>query len=231
MSQPPENEPMAQNDPLEMLYDSKFAPVSYLDAFFGSINENSLLYSPESLSKLLQGLLNLLTHLDYHTTQLSRDISSDLDTLKKLLAPVLSADNEMSGTSRLDYYVSALKNTVDSLHTDLLSTREKLQKPPADDPIDSLLELKAAKIRLQDILKVLQNAKTLIGGDPLLITLDTFQNLLNLLQESLRSRLRANPPDQQVRSDIAELKALLPLFRQFPNFGPTYAKFISKLEE
>lgn len=227
------------NDPLAMFFDEKFNPTSYVDALFLSIAGSEDKFSKQLLTRLSSTLLDVITHLDYQTNEISRDLEAKFEALKSLslnLAPVLETEPvEVSNdNTRLQYYVSALHNTVDTLQEELIEANEQLKKDSGGQlaAVESLILLKRVKQNIQQVLKVLQSARDMLGHDPSLVTIDQFQHLLNLLFDSLKNQLRSKSEKEieATLTSIKQLRELSTVFQQFSAFGPAYNRFIARLD-
>ncbi|QRG38381.1 hypothetical protein FDK38_002788 [Candidozyma auris] len=227
-----------QDDSLAMFFDKDFEPVSYVDALFQSISGSDSKFSKSSLARLSSTSSDVITHLDYHTNEISRDSASKLESLKNLsssIGPSMESDTEPNNdNTRLQYYVSALHNTVDSLEDELSQAQKSLQKNESGQSVavESLILLKRVKHNIQKVLKVLQSARDTLGHDPSQITIDQFQHSLNLLYDSLRSQLRSQSREELEASkrSIKALRELSTVFHQFTAFGPAYSRFIARLD-
>ncbi|PSK39812.1 hypothetical protein C7M61_001620 [Candidozyma pseudohaemuli] len=226
----------AQSDPLTMFFDDNFNPTSYVDALFHSITGSDNKFSKQLLARLSSTLLDVITHLDYQTNEISRDLALKFDNLKTLslnLAPAIETESTDDNT-RLQYYVSALHNTVDTLQEELTDANEKLKKDSGEQlvAVESLILLKQVKRNIQQVLKVLQSARDMLGHDPSQVSIDQFQTLLNLLFESLKNQLRSKSQKEldATLTSIEELRKLATVFHQFSAFGPAYSRFIAKLD-
>lgn len=228
----------AQNDPLAMFFDDNFNPTSYVDALFHSITGTENKFSKQLLASLSSTLLDVITHLDYHTNEISRDLATKFETLQDLslnLAPSVDSETaDLSNNTRLQYYLSALHNTVDTLEEELIEAGKKLKQDSGSQllAVVSLILLKKVKQNIHQVLKVLQTARDMLGHDPSLVTLDQFQHLLNLLFDSLKNQLRSKS-DKELEAtltSIEQLRELSTVFHQFSAFGPVYSKFIARLD-
>lgn len=233
---------LLQDEALAMFFDDDFSPSNYVDALFQSIigettPENR--YSKQNLSRLSNKLLDLTTHLDYHTNELSKELASKIDTLRKLSASVVAMDYEQNGsdeTSRLQYYISSLKNSVDTLQGDVAAARQQLvsQKHVAEsDPVETLIQLKIVRENILKVLSILQNARKMVAGGSETVNVDEFLNTLNFLFETLKTRLKESENDGEtleLQATIQEMRSWAPMFQPFTNFGAVYLKFVTRLE-
>lgn len=225
-----------QEEALAMFFDDEFSPAGYVDALFLSLVGAQDAYTPKNLAKLSDKALDLITHLDYNTNEISRELARKIEQLKKLSGAVLSGDYDLSST-RLQYYIDLLKNSVESLQSDVDTARRLLstQKLGTDgNPVEVLILLKQVRANIARVLNVLLNARKMVGATgELPVSVDDFQASLNALGETLRTRLREG--DDEERAELAEtvkeLRSWVPLFQPFSRFGPIYMKFVVRLED
>lgn len=228
-----------QEDPLAMFFDDSFNPTSYVDALFQSITGSENKYSKQLLVRLSSTLLNVITHLDYQTNDISRDLAAKFEALKTLslnLTHGSEVDAEGSNeNTRLQYYISALQNVVDKLQQETLEANQQLNKEIGGQQpvaVESLVLLNRVKLNIKHVLKILQSVRDMLGHDPSQITIDQFQHLLNLLHDSLKVQLRSkSEKEAKIASNtVKQLKELSHIFSHFTTFGPSYARFITKLD-
>lgn len=230
-----------ENESLNMFFDEDFSAASYVDALFQSITGSSDTYSRANLAKLSTRLLDLMTHLDYHTSEISKEIADKILHLKKLSVSVVSGagidgDSNTDETTRLRYYIDSLRNSVEALQGDVERARKQLDPQiilPEADPVEVLIQLKNVRVNIGKVLQVLQNARKMVGGtENQSIGVDDFREALNMLHEALRTQFKdgTDSDKKELTYTVAELKSWSPMFQQFTQFGPVYVKFIIKLE-
>lgn len=230
-----------ENETLAMFFDSDFSSVTYVDALFQSITGSSDKYSKANLAKLSTRLLDLMTHLDYHTNEISKQLAQKINELKKLSMSVVPGgldDNKtVDGTTRLRYYIDSLKNSVDSLQSDIDQAKSQLDPQrllQEADPVKTLIQLKEVKVNIGKVLLVLQNVRKVVGGaDTQSVGLENFQDTLDALHETLKRQFEdgSEADKKELSETVEQMKAWAPLFQQFTHFGPVYHKFTSKLDE
>lgn len=233
-----------------MFFNEEFSPANYVDALYLSISGTTDRYSPQTLGSINSKTQDLLTHLDYNTNVLLRELEKKMEQLKKLSSPIgvseYVAVEENAGTanpdtSRLQYYVDSLKNAVETLGSDVETVRKELAHRNIEetvdstpgDPIESLIQLKEVKTSILNVYHVIQNARKKVGGHAeRAISDEEFQTALLLLYEGLRGRLReANEEERtEITETVKELRSWVPIFQPFTRFGPVFVKFVVKME-
>ncbi|QBM87129.1 hypothetical protein METSCH_B03280 [Metschnikowia aff. pulcherrima] len=240
---------VSNDETILMFFNDDFNPTSFVDALFLSIAGPTDRYSPQSLSETNAKTQNLLTHLDYNTNVLLRQLEAKMEQLKALHSPIGLSEyvllEESSGStdadiSRLQYYVDSLKNAVETLSMDVDKVRREAVQPIPDaqevghgDPIESLISLKEAKSSILKVYHVIQNAQRKVsGGANLAVSDEEFQSALQLLYESLKIRLREGGAEDkaEIAESVKELRSWVPMFQPFTKFGPIYVKFVAKME-
>lgn len=230
-----------ENESLAMFFDEEFSASSYVDALFLSISGSSDKYSRANLSKLSNRLLDLMTHLDYHTNEIAKELAENISTLKKLSVSVVSgvgldAESSLDDTTRLKYYIDSLRNSVENLQNEIEQARARLepQNQAADaDPVEVLIHLKVVRVNIGKVLQVLQNARKLVGRtENQSVGVEDFQEALNLLHETIKGQLKdgTDADKEELTQTIKDMKSWTPMFQQFTQFGPIFVKFIVKLE-
>lgn len=220
-----------------MFFDEQFNSADYVDALMENLADPADKYLPESLARMAGRVLDLLSHLDYSTGEISRELTDNMARLEKLGQPIGAADD----TSRIDYYLNSLRNSVETLEAEVQNVRLNLhtlstkESPAAQEvaasPVKTLIALKQVRANILLVLQVLQGARALFPGvDAQAIAVDEFQEALGSLRESLEAQKREGALEEFSKT-IDDLKLWAPLFLPFVQFGPVYAKFASRLDE
>lgn len=235
---------MAQvnDESLSMFFDSDFNPSNYVDALFQSISNNKLqsqIYSKNNLQSLSNKCSNLVTHLDYHTSELSNNLISQIETLQnssKIITQGLNNDevlNALNDMTRLQYFINTLNNSILLLQTDIKQVNEELNVNNESQPesINNLIKLKGIKNNLNQVLAIFERLNSITINNPDSTTVESFQSSLNTLYDTIRNQLtnEENEINQLLVTNINELINLLPLFQNLINFYPIYKKFTAKL--
>mmetsp|Transcript_3200 Transcript_3200/g.3584 ORF Transcript_3200/g.3584 Transcript_3200/m.3584 type:complete len:246 (-) Transcript_3200:3795-4532(-) len=230
------------DESLSMFFDSDFNPSNYVDALFQSISNNKLqsqVYSKNNLQSLSNKCSNLVTHLDYHTSELSNDLINQIETLQnssKVITQGLNNDeivNTLNDMTRLQYFINTLNNSILLLQTDIKQANEELNGNLESQPesIDNLIKLKSIKNKLYQVLVIFERLNSININNPDSTTVESFQSSLNTLYDSIRNQLNneKNEINQLLVTNINELINLLPLFQNLTNFYPIYKTFTNKL--
>lgn len=234
---------MAQinEESLSMFFDADFNPSNYVDALFQSISGNqpqSLIYSKKNLQSVSNKCSNLITHLDYHTSELSSNLIDQIESLQnssKVITHGLNSDEEFNGLNemtRLQYFTNTLNHSVLLLQSDIKQANEELNINKAQpESIDKLIKLKSIRNNLNQVLIIFEKLNSICSNNADSITIDSFQVSVNSLYETIRSQLNneQNEINPILVENINELTNLLPLFQNLTNFYPIYKKFVNRL--
>lgn len=227
-----------QDKALAMFFDEQFSSTDYVDALMENLADPTDKYLPESLTRMSGRVLDLLSHLDYSTGEISKELADNMARLEKLAQPVGSAEN----TSRIDYYLNSLRNAVETLESEVQNVKLQLRtqnghdqahaaEEAATNPVTTLIALKEVRANISQVLQVLQSLRALFPGvDAQSITVDEFLAALGDLHQTLKAQAREGGLEE-TRRTVEELVAWAPLFLPFLQFGPVYAKFAARLEE
>lgn len=231
-----------EDETLHMFFDPGFNPVEFIDALYLSVADSSDKYAPSSIKRASNTTQELITRLDYNTTEIVAELSAKLDQLRKLTGSVriseLDTDSPYSNTStaeskRLEYYAEVLQHSVETLAEEVENTQAQMKPRLASLPLETLSKLKKADENLLSTNKLLINVRRTIGNmDKSPISLEKFQEQLTALQESIQSRIRDGTIEdkEELVKTIEEMRSWTPVFQPFAHFGPVFAKFISRLE-
>lgn len=227
-----------QDKALAMFFDEQFSPTDYVDALMENLADPAEKYLPQSLARMATRVLDLLSHLDYTTGEISKELADNMQRLEKLAQPIGAADD----TLRIDYYLDSLRNSVETLESEVQSVKQELRTQTAKDtlpageeaakgPVQTLITLKEVRANILQVLQVLQGVRALFPDvDAQAITVESFLAALTALQETLKTQAREGVLDE-LRKTVEELKTWSQLFVPFVQFGPVYAKFVGKLAE
>lgn len=134
-----------QDEAASMFFDEEFNPASYIDALF-----NGLDYSKTNMNKLINISNKLITHLNFLVNQLNSEINGKLQEISKL-----TTETNLNNSTRLNYYLKLLQNSIMSLNEDLDVPEFKELVI-----INKLVNYKTVKQHMLETLKVLQFIKT-----------------------------------------------------------------------
>lgn len=243
--------------PIEMFFDKDLSPVSYVNSIYQSILESSdgnerpsathpkVMYSAESLARLSSSISSLVAHLDYHTSELSSNLTTQINILRQNSAKLgqkCATDQPLLAepSTRLEYYVNMLKNSILSLESDLSAVNKQIadesmvyfaanQNLP--DPIGTLADLKAAKANLERVVSVFTTIHELAPSPESKdsVSPKQFEDMLHDAQQALQQEM-AGPSAQNAIPKIEALIELLAVFQGSNRFFPIYKKFSQELE-
>lgn len=225
-----------RSDALQMFFNDDFSPAAYVDALHASLTANANPYSPQTLAAVSSKSHDLIAHLDYNVNEVLRELARKMDHLKKLSGTIGALEfsqtsyPELSDSTRLQYYVDALRHAVEMLKANVDSVkRESSPNVLRDgDPVDSLIRMKAVKANILAVRSLLVDVQLKTGLLAPAISDTQFQITMLSLHESLRARLRDEP--DAVADIVKQLRSWVPLFQPFTKFGPTFVKHVAKLE-
>lgn len=224
-----------------MFFDPSFDPVEFVDALFLSVTKTGDKYSPANVKKASSITQELITRLDYNTTEIVTELAGKLEQLRKLAGSIKVADltkeplniETSVGGKRLDYFADVLRHSVETLSEEVEEAQSHMAPKLASGPLETLSKLKLADDNLLKTNSLLLNVRRTIGNlDKGSITLEQFQDQLAALQETIRTRIREGTSEDrdELSKTIQEMKTWIPLFQPFAHFGPVFAKFIARLE-
>ncbi|CCE79381.1 Piso0_001440 [Millerozyma farinosa CBS 7064] len=227
---------------IAMFYDPEFNAVTYVNALLQSLSKpqyQTQTYSKDNLQVLSLKCSNLLTHLDFYTNELSRDLTEQLETLQNASDIVTqnidaSDSNNVKGINRLQYYVNSLNNSILMLQNDLQNVNNKITVNNIGHPkaVETLTTLKHAKSQVEKVIEIFENLNALAPKESLdSVTVESFQHGLTNLAGQIHAQLSTTTKEDLslVLDGIDELINMLPVFEDLTNFYPAYKKFTKTL--
>lgn len=197
---------MLQDDSVSMFFDEEFNPASYIDALFAGSD-----YTKSSLNKLINITNKLITHLNFLVNQLNNEINGKLQEISKL-----TTETNLNNSTRLNYYLKLLQNSIMSLH-------EELDVPEFKELalINKLVNFKTIKLHMLEALKVLQFIKTNFSD----LNIRNFESNLMKVFNSIMSLT-----DLQDKLDnLSYLVDCSDVFKNMNQFHMIYKKNLPKL--
>lgn len=232
----------SREESIAMFYDPEFNAVTYVNALLQSLSKpqyRTQTYSKENLQALSLKCSNLLTHLDFYTNEISRDLTDQLETLQNasdiVTQSIDSGDtNNVNGINRLQYYVNSLNNSILMLQNDLRSVNNKMAVNSIGQPktVETLTILKHAKSQVEKVIEIFEKLNALAPKESLdSVSVESFhQGLANLASQIHTQLSTTTKEDSSVVLDgIDELINMLPVFEDLTNFYPVYKKFTKTL--
>ncbi|CDO91917.1 unnamed protein product [Kluyveromyces dobzhanskii CBS 2104] len=223
---------------LNMFFDEDFVPQAYVDILLSS-------FQTDQLDELKTNCSGLLSKLDYYNGNISKELESTIQRLQKPAELIVySASEEQQGTTKLEYYLDTLANSVNLLEIDVKDIDKQLLELNSryDDSsgiTETLSKLTAAKKHLEtvkrsfDLLKTIMEISIQEDQDKLQnISTEDFKLALATLQETVFVTLNqplSDSSDLLKKIDaFIELKHILKGLKKF--YGP-YTEFSQAIQK
>lgn len=186
------------------VFDDEFNPSTYIDKLVTSVTQQNSTtsttpstYSKQSLTKLSHTINQLITHFDYYVSDIANNsLHEKLEMLDKssTLIHTSSASEEQGGTSRLQYHLNILDNSIISLQSELteINNTIELNESINNEAVQTLIQLKLVKnnlITVIDVLETMNNSLSKVNENKLTYTVDEFQLILDELLGSIKQQL------------------------------------------
>ncbi|SCU87428.1 LAMI_0D06062g1_1 [Lachancea mirantina] len=239
---------MSQSDVfLDMFFDEEFVPQAYLD----------ILLSPESgdLNDLQIISSSLISKFDFNMGHLTKELNSTLQTLQKSTErlSMSSETYEDITTTKLDFYLDTLGNSVKALERDIrgIDTHFEnldLQHSEAAQTQNDLRDLEKIKLRLLEALRWFEQIRSIASialegidrqEDFQNIPLASFKEALAILERTVIENLEkvakarqeesVQVTEEELLQKIADLKELKSAFLGLPKFLAAYGEFIDRI--
>lgn len=229
---------------MSMFFDDEFNPSTYIDKLVTSVTQQNSTtsttpstYSKQSLTKLSHTINQLITHFDYYVSDIANNsLHEKLEMLDKssTLIHTSNASEEQGGTSRLQYHLNILDNSIISLQSELteINNTIELNESINNEAVQTLIQLKLVKdnlITVIDVLETMNNSLSKVNENKLTYTVDEFQLILDELLGSIKQQLSSTGDNSVLLAHIAKLINLQNVFLKLNNFNPVYKRFITKL--
>lgn len=229
---------------MSMFFDDEFNPSTYIDKLVTSVTQQNSTtsttpstYSKQSLTKLSHTINQLITHVDYYVSDIANNsLHEKLEMLDKssTLIHTSNASEEQGGTSRLQYHLNILDNSIISLQSELteINNTIELNESINNEAVQTLIQLKLVKnnlITVIDVLETMNNSLSKVNENKLTYTVDEFQLILDELLGSIKQQLSSTGDNSVLLAHIAKLINLQNVFLNLNNFNPVYKRFITKL--
>ncbi|CCG23561.1 hypothetical protein CORT_0D07280 [Candida orthopsilosis Co 90-125] len=229
---------------MSMFFDDEFNPSTYIDKLVTSVTQQNSTtsttpstYSKQSLTKLSHTINQLITHFDYYVSDIANNsLHEKLEMLDKssTLIHTSNASEEQGGTSRLQYHLNILDNSIISLQSELteINNTIELNESINNEAVQTLIQLKLVKnnlITVIDVLETMNNSLSKVNENKSTYTVDEFQSILDELLGSIKQQLSSTGDNSVLLAHIAKLINLQNVFLNLNNFNPVYKRFITKL--
>ncbi|SCU87618.1 LAFA_0E07822g1_1 [Lachancea sp. 'fantastica'] len=229
---------------LRMFFDEQFVSFGYID----------LLLSPDEQIGGLQSISStLLSRLDLYTDRLTTQLESKIRKLRKPteLLTYTNANTEVERTTKLQYYLDTLSNSVKDLKDGIAKVETELEdqnpKGSTDNAksVQALQDLNLVKNRLIKVSVCLADLRAIviasfegIGEDeiPQTVTLADFEDSLNVLGDILcadfkRCLTEETPASRNVAllDKVLKYEELRNAFKCLAKFGSAYDVFVDRI--
>lgn len=148
------------DDLLKMFFDEDFVPQAYVDILLSS-------FQTSQLDTLKSSCSTLLSRMDYYTGNLTRELETTIQKLQKPAELILYSSNEgQQGTTKLEYYLDTLSNSVSSLELDVHRIKTELEEmnkqyESSNAITNTLAKLTVAKTHLLSVKKYFDSLKSI----------------------------------------------------------------------
>lgn len=227
---------------MSMFFDDEFNPSTYIDKLVTSVtHQNSTTsttpstYSKQSLTKLSHSINQLITHFDYYVNDIANNgLHEKLEMLDKSSALIHTSADEQGGTSRLQYHLNILDNSIISLQSELAEINKTIESNESinNEAVQTLIQLKLVKNNLLKVIEVLEttnNSLSKVNENKLAYTVEEFQLILDELLSSIKQQLSSTGDKSILLTHIEKLINLQYVFVNLNNFNPVYKRFTTKL--
>lgn len=227
------------NDPLlDMFFDDDFVPQAYVDILLSS-------FQTSQLEELKTNCSSLLSKMDYYSGHITKELESTIQVLQKPAELIIYAANEeQQGTTKLEYYLDTLANSVNLLETDVKAIDKQLEElnskyEDSNEVTETLSKLTAAKEHLVtvkrsfDLLKTIMDISIQDDQEKLQhISLDDFKLALLTLQETIIITLKK--PQNDATDLLKKIDAFIELktvLKGLQKFYIPYTEFAQAIQK
>ncbi|SCU82416.1 LADA_0C05116g1_1 [Lachancea dasiensis] len=211
---------------LEMFFDEQFMPLAYLD----------LLLSPDGpLGETHSMSSSLLSRLDLYTDRLTSQLESTVHNLRKPteLLSYTGVHTDLGDTTKLQYYLDTLSNSVKDLKGDIETVNVQLSNLKVENAesirtTEALHDLNLVKSRLLQVSKCFEDLRAIaiasfegVGKDeiPQIISSNEFKRSLKQLQDLLCTEFEESLSRESSQSRNEDLLRKL---KNYEDLRPTF---------
>ncbi|SCW01003.1 LAFE_0D02938g1_1 [Lachancea fermentati] len=237
---------MASNDDmLKMFFDEDFIPQAFVDVLLSSQNTQ--------LNELRVVSSSLLSKLDYYTGRLTQELEVSIENLQKPAEPLayLSTASESGKTTKLEYYLDTLANSVKTLEGDISKVTKQLNdmkviNEESQRTVKKIKDLENVKLKLSKVLDVFEKVKSLVvismGSDkqnenipsiPITdfkLSLKTMQDAINSSLKSASTNESSDERNEELLQKINFFVEMKPIFKGLTKFYPAYSEFVEQIK-
>ena len=270
MSATQKNEPKPDKDEiLEIFFDENFVPQAFVDILLSSTKAQDQCQLQHTSSALL-------SRLDFYTRHLTSELESTIWNLEKLSERLPGTwdegavqksvgsddvnsiaeryiDSQMSGASKLEYYLDTLGSAVRSVESDIQMVDNDLsqlneQFTDDTDVIEQTKQLELVRGRLNDVLKMFRLVQSICGisgsdatkkqQDGQNVSLEDFKLSLSTLAETISESLNkaqseesAGERNAPLLDKVDNLIRLAPMFKGLGQFYDVYEEFSNNISK
>lgn len=266
MSATHNNESKSDNDEiLEIFFDESFVPQAFVDILLSSTKT-------QDQRQLQHTSSALLSRLDFYTKHLTSELEKTIWNLEKLSERLPGTwdegvaqksigsgdvsnmkdhyvDSQISGASKLEYYLDTLGSAVRSVESDIKKVNEdlsELDKQFSDDTdvIEKIKELELVRGRLNDVLGMFTRLQSISGisasdkASNQNISLGDFKVSLSTLADTITESFdKAQGEESAEERDVALLDKvngfvrLTPMLKGMGQFYDVYEDFSNKISK
>lgn len=226
------------DDLLKMFFDEDFVPQAYVDILLSS-------FQTSQLDTLKSSCSTLLSRMDYYTGNLTRELETTIQKLQKPAELILYSSNEgQQGTTKLEYYLDTLSNSVSSLELDVHRIKTELEEmnkqyESSNAITNTLAKLTVAKTHLLSVKKYFDSLKSIavisIQDDVeklQRISLTDFQLALSTLEETIIMALNQPGADcTELMQKIDAFTELKHVLKGLNKFYVPYSEFSQAIQK
>lgn len=230
-----------------MFFDEDFLPHAYLD----------ILLDPQELpiSDLQSVSSSLLSKLDLYTDRLTRELEMTIQKLRKPteLLSYSSTYSPMERTTKLEYYLDTLGNSVKNLKDDIITVNKQLDELNSSSQesvktAEAMRNLNTVKARLTQVSQAFEQLRSIVvistedkdvgeDGIPESISISSFKSSLKILSDLICSGLRelsennSSSNNEELLRKVDYFVELRPVFKGLTKFNAAYGEFLESIRE
>ncbi|CUS22913.1 LAQU0S07e03004g1_1 [Lachancea quebecensis] len=233
-----------EDELLKMFFDEEFVPHAYLDLLLSA--ENMPISELQSIST------TLLSKLDIYTDRLTRELGSNIDKLRKPteLLSFSTSYLQAEGTTKLEYYLETLGNSVKNLKDDIAGVNKQLAEAKQNNQeslktVEEIQDLRLVKTHLQMVLDCFEQLRSIViisaessekCQPQELVSLSSFKSSLKVLGDIITSSFKdssevevSSIQNEELLKKVDFFAELKPIFKDLPKFYSTYGDFVDRI--
>ncbi|KAM3162699.1 hypothetical protein ACU8KH_02958 [Lachancea thermotolerans] len=234
-----------EDELLKMFFDEEFVPHAYLDILLSA--ENMPISELQSIST------TLLSKLDLYTDRLTRELGSTIDKLRKPteLLSFSTSYSQAEGTTKLEYYLETLGNSVKNLKDDIAGVNKQLTEIKKNNQestktVEDIKDLKTVKTNLQKVLNCFEQLRSIViisaeitdkSQPQELISASSFKSSLKVLGDIIVSSFKessetelSSVQNEELLKKVGYFADLKPVFKDLTKYYSLYGAFIDRIK-